>query len=679
MLAKLGRRSSGERDIPLSGVGANETTGLSIYDWSKMFAPGSPVFFGGMGYQGYKISGGAPGGETFTNSAPVFALESIRIQLFCEARFQWQQMRGGRPGDLFGNADLKFLYEPWPGATTSDLLGLSEMDIFGSGNSYWTLNSDGFVRLDPSNVKLLIGRATDDLVSGVQIGDRLEGYALLEGRKVVKIFAPDEVFHYKPYPDPKNPFLGVSWLSPCLPDVALDKTVSDHKTAVLNNGGQLQTVVTVDQNTSKEQFDTLVDKFRRQHEGPTNAARTLFIQGGTDVKTVGQSFESLALQATQGSLEVRIASCAGVPPAIVGISEGLKGSSLNAGNYGEARRRLTDMTFRPLWRTFAAQMQTILKPPGGARLWYDDRDIAFLREDLKDQADILAENAKSVMVLIQAGYQPDAAVEAVQTTDLGRLTGKHTGLFSVQLQPPLDGTMPNPDLAPAAQPALPAANGDQPPPNGQLELFVEAFEERTQALLDRPIPPIYVTSPEVRPIIQVQPANFTAPEVNVHVAPAEAPEINVAAPEVRIEYTPPDVNFTAPDVTVHVAAPEVNVAPPEVNVDVAAPDVTVQPADVHVTAPDVHVAAPVVNVEAPTVNVEAPEVRVEAPAVEVQVDAPVVHVKPPEVRIGSPILKVPRRKVRRTIERDASGVATGMIEEELNDDIEERDDGDDDT
>ena len=98
--------------------------------------------------------------------------------------------------------------------------------------------------------------------------------------------------------------------------------------------------------------------------------------------------------------------------------------------------RLVDGTMRPLWGIFASAMQSLIVTPPAARLWYDDRDIPFLREDVKDQADVFAADSSSLAVLVTGGFEPDAAVDAVISGDLNRLKGKHTGLYSVQLQPP---------------------------------------------------------------------------------------------------------------------------------------------------------------------------------------------------------------------------------------------------
>jgi hypothetical protein len=194
-----------------------------------------------------------------------------------------------------------------------------------------------------------------------------------------------------------------------------------------------------------------VEDYRRNHEGAGAEGRTLFLGGGADVKTVGQSFVDLALKATQGAGETRIAACAGTPPTIVGLSEGLAGSSLNAGNYGAAKKNFVDSTMRPNWGAFAGAFACLMPAHAGARLWYDDWDIPFLREDIQEQATIDSLNATTIRTLTDAGFDPDKVILAVSANDLSTLVGAHTGLFSVQLQAPVPGG--NPAIANTPNPA----------------------------------------------------------------------------------------------------------------------------------------------------------------------------------------------------------------------------------
>ena len=179
-----------------------------------------------------------------------------------------------------------------------------------------------------------------------------------------------------------------------------------------------------------EAFDKWVAKAKQSH--PSLENHTLFLAAGADAKPLGNTFEESELKETQGALETRIAAAAGVPPVIVGLSEGLAAATYS--NYSQARRRFADGTLRPLWRNAVGSLSTIIDVPADAELWYDDRDIAFLQEDMKDKAEIQGREAATIRELTDAGYKPESVVDAVTNFDWNRL--QHTQLFSVQLQSP---------------------------------------------------------------------------------------------------------------------------------------------------------------------------------------------------------------------------------------------------
>ncbi|MGE4428905.1 MAG: phage portal protein, partial [Solirubrobacteraceae bacterium] len=149
----------------------------------------------------------------------------------------------------------------------------------------------------------------------------------------------------------------------------------------------------------------------------------------------GADLRSVDFRQVQGAGETRIAAAGGVPPVIVGLSEGLQAATYS--NYAQARRRFSDGTMHPLWAAAAAALQNVF-PEGtfgpGARLWYDHDNIAFLREDEKDAAEIARTRAATLSSYLAAGFTPESAVAALEADDIRLL--EHTGLFSVQLQPP---------------------------------------------------------------------------------------------------------------------------------------------------------------------------------------------------------------------------------------------------
>ena len=157
------------------------------------------------------------------------------------------------------------------------------------------------------------------------------------------------------------------------------------------------------------------------------------------MKVAGSNLQQLDLKNTQGVDETRIALRARVPATLLGISEGLAGSALNAGNYSQTRRMWSDAWFMPVAQNLCASMERILTLPVGtpAELSFDPSQIMFLQEDRKDEAEIRATQASSMRQLVEAGFEPSTVTKFIATGDTTVL--QHTGVFSVQLQAPTDG------------------------------------------------------------------------------------------------------------------------------------------------------------------------------------------------------------------------------------------------
>jgi hypothetical protein len=412
----------------------------------------------------------------------VFACAAKRQAIFSEARFQWRTFTKGRPGPLFGDSSLSLLEKPWPGGTTGDLLSRMDMYDTVAGNFYAT-KADNAGRLgrrargpglrisilQPQWITIIIHSASEDpYAADAHIVGYLYEPLLTAGRSARAepvLLLPDEMCHYAPKPDPSAPWRGMSWLTPVLSEISADQAATKHKLKFFENGATLSAVATLPKEVGPPEFKEFVEAFKESHQGSGNAYKTLFLGGGADITLIGADLKQIDFKVTQGAGETRIAAASEMHPVIVGLSEGLSGSSLNAGNFGAARRATADTFFRPRWRIAAASLQPLVEPPrgsptsagSGAQLWYDDREIAFCREDAGDQAEIQAKQAQALRALLDAGYEPDAAVAYLDTNDLSVLIGKHSGLFSVQLQPP-GTTQPDPTTTDPA-PVPPALNG----------------------------------------------------------------------------------------------------------------------------------------------------------------------------------------------------------------------------
>ncbi len=407
-----------------------------VTTWGDQTTEAPPNNFEGYVQAAYKTNG------------IVFAVISARMRLFTEARFAWRDWTNGKPGTLYTNQSLQVVQEPWVNGTTGDLLAHMEQDASLAGQFFGVYRNDGrrpsLRRLRPDWVDLVIGSPNGDPfdvdaeVTGIKYHPAGRGV-----RNVAPVFFPiEQVVHYAPTPDPEARFRGMSWLSPVIEEIRSDKGATVHKGRMWDHGATPNIAVTMPV-TDRKVFMEAVEAMDRNHKGAANAYKTMWLMGGADVKVVGNSFKELDYKAVQGAGETRIASAAGVPPIIVGLSEGLSAAAYGT-SYGQARRAFADLWARPHWREAAGALQKVLaKPNPSSELWYDESGISFLQEDQMDAAEILGKNAQTVRTLLDAGFESETVVAAVESGDFSQLV--HSGLYSVQLQKPgTTGPTPSP-------------------------------------------------------------------------------------------------------------------------------------------------------------------------------------------------------------------------------------------
>jgi phage portal protein BeeE len=390
----------------------------------------------------------------FAGNAVVFACIAVRLRVFTEARLAYQRMRKGRPAELWADPTLAVLENPWPNGTTGDLLARNLLYADLMGNSFtYRVNANHLQVLRPDWVTIISGVREVEDTNGWDLGATVLGYLYHPGGrgsgKEPVVILPPSMSHFAPMPDPMSPWRGQSWITPILREIKGDTAATTHKLSFFESAATPNLKVKADPTLTPEKFKEWVTLFRQGSEGAANAYKTLFLGGGADAEVIGANMRQMDFKQVQGAGETRIAAAAGVPPVLVGLSEGLQAATYS--NYGQARRAFADEWARPTWRNFAGSLQSIIPTPAGSRLWYDDRDIPFLQEDQKDAAEILQVRANTIKQLVDSGFEQQSVVKAVDADDLSLL--QHTGLFSVQLQPP--GT----ELTPSAL----TPNGKEPP------------------------------------------------------------------------------------------------------------------------------------------------------------------------------------------------------------------------
>jgi len=382
------------------------------------------------------------------SSGVVFACESRRVSIFSGARPRWQRIAGtGGSAELFGTPDLEVLERPWAGGVTADFMARALLHADNSGNAYTVRRDNELIQLRPDWVDIVLTPRMLPVGEGGalrQVGYQKVGYFYFENGNRGSdpaVFLPDEVSHFAPMPDPLATYRGMSLMTPIIREVMADKLSTDHGIAFLEHGATPNMVITLPRETTQRQFDMFKRAYQESNEGAENAYGTLLLTSGADATPVGVNMKDLDMAKLRGISETRIAMAFGIHPVVLFSSEGMAGSSLNAGNYQASKEATADVTFRPLWSNFFGSLENIIPPPRGARLWYDERSVPFLREDIQKAATTAGAEAVTINGLVAQGFTPESAVAAVVSSNWSLLI--HTGLFSVQLQPAGAGTTPD--------------------------------------------------------------------------------------------------------------------------------------------------------------------------------------------------------------------------------------------
>jgi phage portal protein BeeE len=395
---------------------------------------------------------------------PAFAAQMVRALVLSQMRFTFRNLPSSpTPRRTYGTNALEIVERPWRGGTTGSLVAQMEWHEGLAGNSFVFRQFSTRVRLlRPDWTGLVYGSEQEPDLAATALDGKLLGYVYCNGGfgsgNAMYTMLPDEVCHWAPLPDPltNGDGVGMSWVTPAIRDMQGDVAANEHKLRFWTNAGTPNMVVKGLPAANKEEFDEIVDYLEARHRGVANAFRTLYLTTGADATVVGSNFKDMDLTSVQGAGETRISMLSRVPASLLGISEGLSGSSLNAGNFSAARRTFADTWVYPTLQDLSAALESIVdvppNPKTGLRdseLWFDVADIPLLREDGKDAAEIEQIKQTTITGYVKEGFTPKSAIAAVRGQDVNLL--EHTGLVSVQLQPP--GV-----TAPAA--VLPAGKGN---------------------------------------------------------------------------------------------------------------------------------------------------------------------------------------------------------------------------
>jgi phage portal protein BeeE len=371
---------------------------------------------------------------------PAFAAEQFRAMVLSQSRFTFRRKPSSSTSarKTFGTKALDLLENPWPNATTGELIARMEWHAGLAGNAYVYRQAGRLRVLRPDWIVIVWGSQQEPDDAAHALDGQLLGYIYCNGGihsgNEIHTLLPQDVAHWSPIPDPESAGIGMSWVTPAVRDIMGDKATADHKLKFFENGATPNLVVKGIQAAKQEQFEDIVDKLEARHSGLGNAYKTLYLSAGADATVVGADLRQLDFKNVVEAGENRIAFLSRVPASLLGLSQGMKGSSLNAGNFKMAQRSFTDSWLMPTLQDMCAALAPIVDVPTGAELWFDPTDVGLMREDSTAAAQINEIQARTITILVREGFTAESSIAAVVQQDMSLLV--HTNLISVQLQEP---------------------------------------------------------------------------------------------------------------------------------------------------------------------------------------------------------------------------------------------------
>ena len=193
-----------------------------------------------------------------------------------------------------------------------------------------------------------------------------------------------DVVHFKwPLPDPAQPWQAQPPLRSVARAIDTVGELVRYLFALLKNDGIPRTIVTLppDREMDLEAKDRFRAKWRQTYGGDGRGDIAILDDGAT-VQRLALDMSELAFDALRKTPEADIAAAFRIPPILAGLRVGLDASTYS--NYEQARKAYTQDTLVPLWRAWAAEVQSSLAPDFGGNIIckHDLNEVASLQEDV---------------------------------------------------------------------------------------------------------------------------------------------------------------------------------------------------------------------------------------------------------------------------------------------------------
>lgn len=198
-------------------------------------------------------------------------------------------------------------------------------------------------------------------------------------------------------PNPKKPTEPLSLLKAGLYSINLDNQLSTYHTAILKNGGSVESVFSFENVLTSTQLDTLKQTYREEYAEAEKSGTPLFLGGDAKFQKLGLTPAELSYMETKKITINDLVTITGVPKSILGLT------SDETFNNGEVAYRIfLRETIKPLIQDLVNVLDWQLVPPDLDLTFVDptpeDTEIKLKTLEVADRVNAITINEKREML-----------------------------------------------------------------------------------------------------------------------------------------------------------------------------------------------------------------------------------------------------------------------------------------
>jgi HK97 family phage portal protein len=393
------------------------------------------------------------------NVSTVFAIiDGIASEV---AASEWKLWRGDTVDDperveVKTHAALSVWRRPNPFYTLAEFLEASQQHYELTGEYWWVLASDSELngRKITAPWPLELWPIRPDRIKPVPHPTKfISGFVHTLGRDETPLTLDQVIFNKRQ--NPMTPYRGLSPLGSLVYDLAGDTAAAQYNAVFFKNGAMPGGIIEAQTPLSDDDFDQLMQRWREQHRGTSNAHRVGYLENAT-FTPASYSRRDMEFVDLRNFSKDTIREAWRFPKSMLGSE-----AASNRATHEAEKQVFADNIIKPRLRRIRDSLNTDFLPkfPGVGkastrRLWFDFEDPS--PDDRESQRKDQDSNITAVGVLVRAGFDPAAVLEALEMPDI-----EHTGRLPVTVQIPEDEAEPEPD--PEVEPPNPE-EGEQEPP-----------------------------------------------------------------------------------------------------------------------------------------------------------------------------------------------------------------------